>query len=135
MSVSLFVFYVPFLSPPFIFPSSLGSYLSVLINLHARSKLDPFLSCSSFISTLETKLPLLVFSLMHSSIRNWTTHHQSYGALSAASLYRAMKRLADGHPDPETGENTAISSAVDVKLHQVYIVHPSETLLASRPGQ
>jgi len=67
----------------------------------------------------------------HRLNRNWTTHHQSYGALSAASLYRAMKRLADGHPDPETGENTAISSAVDIKMHQVYIVHPRETQTAS----
>ena len=71
----------------------------------------------------------------HRLNRNWTTHHQSYGALSAASLYRAMKRLADGHPDPETGENTAISSAVDIKMHQVFIVHPTETLVASRPGE
>ncbi len=71
----------------------------------------------------------------HRLNRNWTTHHQSYGALSAASLYRAMKRLADGHPDPETGENTAISSAVDIKMHQVYIVHPTETLVASRPDR
>jgi hypothetical protein len=61
----------------------------------------------------------------HRLNRNWTTHHQSYGQLSAASLYRAMKRLADGHPD-ETGANTAISSAVDVKMHQVYIVHSDE---------
>lgn len=62
----------------------------------------------------------------HRLNRNWTTHHQSYGQLSAASLYRAMTRLADAYPDPETGVNTAISSAVDVVLHQVYIVHPDE---------
>jgi hypothetical protein len=62
----------------------------------------------------------------HRLNRNWTTHHQSYGQLSAASLYRAMKRLADGYPDPDTGANTAISSAVDVVLHQVHIIHPDE---------
>ncbi|WOJ94675.1 hypothetical protein R0135_05785 [Congregibacter variabilis] len=62
----------------------------------------------------------------HRLNRNWTTHHQSYGQLSAASLYRAMKRLADGYPDPDTGANTAISSAVDVVLHQVHILHPDE---------
>jgi hypothetical protein len=67
----------------------------------------------------------------HRLNRNWTTHHQSYGALSAASLYRAMKRLADGHPDPETGENTAISSAVTIRMHQVHIVRPDEPLMAS----
>jgi hypothetical protein len=32
--------------------------------------------------------------------------------------------LADAHPDPETGENTAISTSLDVKMAQVYIVHP-----------
>lgn len=62
----------------------------------------------------------------HRLNRNWTTHHQSYGQLSAASLYRAMRRLADGYPDPDTGVNTAISAAVDVVLHQVHIVHPGQ---------
>jgi hypothetical protein len=71
----------------------------------------------------------------HRLNRNWTTHHQSYGALSAGSLYRAMKRLADGHPDPETGANTAISSAVNVNFHQVYILRPDDALIASRSGQ
>ena len=70
----------------------------------------------------------------HRLNRNWTTHHQSYGNLSAPSLYRAMRRLADGHPDPETGDNTAISSAVNIKMHQVYIVWPSETVVASSPS-
>jgi hypothetical protein len=71
----------------------------------------------------------------HRLNRNWTTHHQSYGQLSAQSLYHAMKRLADGYPDPETGSNTAISSAVTVNLHQVYIVRPDEVFTASIPGQ
>ena len=57
---------------------------------------------------------------------NWSTHHQSYGQLSSASEYRALRRLADAYPDPETGANTAISSSVNVTLTQVYIVHPSE---------
>jgi len=68
----------------------------------------------------------------HRLNRNWTTHHQSYGDLSASSLYRAMKRLADGHPDPETGENTAISSAVNITMHQVYIVRSGDSEFASR---
>lgn len=59
---------------------------------------------------------------------NWSTHHQSYGQLSSASEYRALRRLADAYPDPETGANTAISSAVNVTLTQVYIVHPSERI-------
>lgn len=71
----------------------------------------------------------------HRLNRNWTTHHQSYGQLSAASLYRAMKNLADAYPDPKTGQNTAISSAVNVVLHQVYIMHPSEERAAVSAGQ
>lgn len=70
----------------------------------------------------------------HRLNRNWTTHHQSYGNLSAPSLYRAMKRLADGHPDPETGENTTISSAVNIRMHQVYILRSTDTTLASTPS-
>jgi hypothetical protein len=60
----------------------------------------------------------------HNLNTNWTTHFQSYGHVSEPSLYRALRRLADGHPDPDTGENTAISSAVQVSLVQVYVLHP-----------
>jgi len=63
---------------------------------------------------------------------NWSTHHQSYGQLSAPSLYRALRRLADGYPDPTTGEMTAISAAISVKLTQVYVDHPAQTV-ASAP--
>lgn len=59
----------------------------------------------------------------------WSTHHQSYGQLSAASLYHAIRRLADGYPDSETGRMTAISAAIDVKFTQVFIVHPPEKLV------
>lgn len=54
---------------------------------------------------------------------NWAMHHQNYGQSSSASEYAELKRLADGYPDPETGENTAISGAVEVTLTQVYVVH------------
>ncbi|MGE4063074.1 MAG: hypothetical protein AB7E79_06870 [Rhodospirillaceae bacterium] len=55
---------------------------------------------------------------------SWSTHHQSYGQLSAPSLYRALRRLADGYPDPVTGEMTAISSAQLVKFIRTNIEHP-----------
>jgi hypothetical protein len=61
----------------------------------------------------------------HQLNTNWATHHQSYGQLSASSLHRALRRLADGYPDPKTGVNTAISSAVQLTLTQVYVTHPS----------
>jgi hypothetical protein len=52
---------------------------------------------------------------------SWSTHHQSYGQESSPSLYRALWRLADGYPDPSTGRNSAISSAMNVKFKQVFI--------------
>tara|TARA_R110000868_G_scaffold325827_1_gene586690 strand:+ start:1023 stop:2180 length:1158 start_codon:yes stop_codon:yes gene_type:complete len=56
----------------------------------------------------------------------WSTHHQSYGQESSPSMYRALNRLADAYPDPETGKNTAISTALDVKFTQVFILHPAQ---------
>jgi hypothetical protein len=63
---------------------------------------------------------------------HWSTHHQSYGQLSSPSQYRSLRRLADGYPDPETGENTAISSAVSVKFIQVYIQKPEQELVTKK---
>jgi len=57
-------------------------------------------------------------------IRNDSTHHLSNGQISGISLYKELRRLADAYPDPETGANTAISTALDVKMVQVFIVHP-----------
>ncbi len=57
-------------------------------------------------------------------IRNDSTHHLSNGQISGISLYKALRRLADAYPDPQTGENTAISTALDVKMTQVFIKHP-----------
>jgi len=54
----------------------------------------------------------------------WATHHAAYGQASAASIYKALRRLADGLPDPDTGVNTAISGYLDVKLVQAYVIQP-----------
>lgn len=54
-------------------------------------------------------------------IRNDSTHHLSNGQISGISLYKALRRLADAYPDPESGANTAISTALDIKMTQVYI--------------
>lgn len=67
-----------------------------------------------------------VESFTHQLNTNWATHHQSYGQLSAASLYHEVRRLADAYPNPETGVNTAISSAIELKLVQAYLVKPSK---------
>jgi len=58
--------------------------------------------------------------------QGWATHHQSYGQESAPSLYRALRRLADGYPNPATGKNTAISGALDVKFSQVFVRFPND---------
>jgi hypothetical protein len=65
-------------------------------------------------------------------IEDWYTHsnktrdtaHQTYGNTSGPSMYRALKRLADAYPDTKTGENTAISSAMNVNFTQVFVKHP-----------
>jgi len=68
-------------------------------------------------------------------VLSWSTHHLSYGQVSAPSLYRAMRRLADGKPDPQTGQNTAISGAMELKFRQVYIVHPPQQVAATTEGR
>ena len=65
----------------------------------------------------------------------WSTHHQSYGQESSPSLYRALHRLADAYPDPETGENTAISASMDVKYTQVFILHPPQQVVSKEGEQ
>jgi len=54
-----------------------------------------------------------------------STHHQAYDRASTASIYRAMRKLADYKPDPVTGENTAISMGWRVAFTQVFALHPS----------
>jgi len=68
-------------------------------------------------------------------MKSWSTHHQNYGQTSAPSLYRAMRRLADAYPDPKTGANTAISSALRAEFTQIVIVpesRPKTSVLAAR---
>jgi hypothetical protein len=62
----------------------------------------------------------------------WSTHHQSYGQFSSITQHQAMERLADGYPDPKTGKNTAISSAMRVKFTQVFIQRPDKELMTQR---
>ncbi|HEY4369663.1 MAG TPA: hypothetical protein VGN07_20685 [Steroidobacteraceae bacterium] len=71
----------------------------------------------------------------HQLNTNWATHHQSYGQLSAPSLHRALRRLADGYPDPKTGVNTAISSAIQLTLTQVFLVHPDQKNVVAAAGR
>ncbi len=62
--------------------------------------------------------------------RSYSTHHQSYGQSSAPSMYKALRRLADGYPD-ESGANTAISAALLARWTQVNLVPASKAQAAS----
>ena len=56
--------------------------------------------------------------------RMWSTHHLSYGQQAQASIYRELRKLADGFPDPQSGANTAISASYSVKMIQVRVIRP-----------
>lgn len=64
-------------------------------------------------------------------MKSQSTHCQSYGQLASMSLYKALRRLADAYPDPETGANTAISGALRTTFTQVFILPESKAALAA----
>lgn len=74
-----------------------------------------------------------VYSWMLQFKTSWGTHHAAYGQVASQSLARAMYRLADGYPD-ESGQNTALSAALDGDYIQVYIQHPPQPVAANEPG-
>jgi hypothetical protein len=47
------------------------------------------------------------------------------GRHSCPALYEASRHLADGYPDPATGECTAISSAFKIEMIPAFVIHPS----------
>lgn len=47
------------------------------------------------------------------------------GDWSCPALYTAARELADGHPDPETGECTSISSAFRMDALPAFVIHDS----------
>ncbi len=50
---------------------------------------------------------------------------QSTGYSNCPSIYVAAHELADGYPDPETGECTALSAAYNVQGVAAFVIHPS----------
>ncbi|MGE4062648.1 MAG: hypothetical protein AB7E79_04695 [Rhodospirillaceae bacterium] len=76
-----------------------------------------------------------IYSWMLQFKTSWGTHHAAYGQVASQSLTRAMYRLADGYPD-ETGQNTALSAALDGDWVQVYIQHPPKSVAVNEtaPG-
>lgn len=58
------------------------------------------------------------------TVKSESTHHQSYGQSTPASIYKVLRKRADAYPDPKTGQNTAISAALEAKFVQAFIIHP-----------
>ena len=56
-------------------------------------------------------------------IRKWE-YLSVTGQFSCPAIYVAAKELADGYPDPDTGECTALSSAYTIEAVPSFIIHP-----------
>lgn len=51
----------------------------------------------------------------------------STGNFSCPAFFDAAKRMADGYPDPDTGECTHISSAFEINAFAAFVVHPDKS--------
>ena len=51
----------------------------------------------------------------------------STGNFSCPAFFDAAQRMADGYPDPETGECTHISSAFEINAFAAFVVHPDQS--------
>ena len=67
------------------------------------------------------------------TVKSESTHHQSYGQSTPASMYKALRKRADAYPDPKTGRNTAISASLQGKWVQTFIIHPPGGPVAAAP--
>jgi hypothetical protein len=64
-----------------------------------------------------------VWTWYYHSHKTRDSRHQAYGGTAGPTLYRALMKNADAHPDAN-GQNTAISTALDVKFVHVFVKHP-----------
>ena len=53
-------------------------------------------------------------------------------ARDCAGMYKVLQQMADGYPDPETGQCTAISAAHAVNAVPAYIFHPKDSEIDAR---
>ncbi len=67
------------------------------------------------------------YSYVRGMLRNFPNRHK----YSCSPIYVAAHDLADGHPDPETGECTTLSSAFKFEAVRAFINHPDVEKLAS----
>jgi hypothetical protein len=58
---------------------------------------------------------------------------ETYTHQNQISAYYALKRNADGLPDPKTGRNTAISTAFRVTAKPAYVLDPRTPVVIDQP--
>jgi len=66
-----------------------------------------------------------VWTWYYHSHKTRDSRHQAYGGTAGPTLYRALMKNADAYPD-KNGQNTAISTALDVKFVHVFVKHPDQ---------
>jgi hypothetical protein len=59
---------------------------------------------------------------------------ETYYHQNQIAMYYALKRNADGLPDPKTGRNTAISSAYRFTARPAFVVDPPVALAVDQPS-
>lgn len=59
-------------------------------------------------------------------------HNAHVGEYNCPALYRAAHELADGYPDPKTGQCTALSAAFRVEAVSAFVVKPAATATGRR---
>lgn len=68
---------------------------------------------------------------LYSYVRGLLTSFANRHKYSCPGIYVAAHELADGHPDPETGECTTLSSAFKFEAVPAFVSHPDLTKLAA----
>ena len=71
----------------------------------------------------------------YSYVRGMLTSFPNRHKFSCPALYVAAHELADGHPDPETGDCTTLSSAFKFDAVRAFINHPAPGESANIPGR
>ncbi len=62
--------------------------------------------------------------------QGWATEHSA--GVDFPGAYYALKKLADGEPDPETGENTAISGSFWIEAVPAFLMRRDNEVAAAR---
>ena len=71
---------------------------------------------------------------IYSYVRGMLTSFPIRHKFSCPAIFVAAHELADGHPDPDTGECTTLSSAFKFNAVRAFINHPDADRLANRVG-